>query len=48
VQQLPESKNIVLSGKWDSADKDKPLGGSHLYDKEYMEDEAKCTWSQNP
>lgn len=45
VKQLPESKNIVLSGKWDSPDKDKPLGGSHLYDKEFMEDESKQTWS---
>lgn len=35
-----------MSGKWDSTDK--PIGGCHLYDKEYMEDENKCTWSQNP
>lgn len=45
---MPESKNIVLSGKWDMADKDKPTGGCHLYDKEFMEDENKCTWPSNP
>jgi len=48
VRELEENKNIVLSGKWDSADKDKPTGGCHLNDKEYMEDENKCTWSSNP
>lgn len=48
MRELEENKNIVLSGKWDSADKDKPTGGCHLNDKEYMEDENKCTWSSNP
>ena len=47
--QLPEAKNIVLSGKWESNDKDKPIGGCHMYDKEfYSNEEDKMTWALNP
>jgi len=35
VLPLPEAKNIVLSGKWESPDANKPLGGCHMYDKEF-------------
>lgn len=49
VVQLPEAKNIVLSGKWESNDKDKPTGGCHMYDKEfYNNEEDKMTWALNP
>jgi hypothetical protein len=34
---LPESRNIMLTGKWGSEteDKGKLTGGCHLYDKEF-------------
>lgn len=35
-----------MSGKWEWTEK--PIGGCHLFDKEYMEDENKCTWALNP
>jgi len=37
ILQLPESRNIVLTGKWgsDTEDKGKLTGGCHLYDKEF-------------
>ena len=46
VVQLEESRNVVLAGKWSTADK--TCGGCHLFDKAFQEKEDKCTWSQNP
>lgn len=44
VQQLEDSKNAVLTGRWteDSA------GGCHLFDSKFEKKEELMTWMNNP
>jgi hypothetical protein len=44
VQQLEDTRNAVLSGKWT----DKSAGGCHLNDKAFEQKPDKFTWNQNP
>ena len=44
VQQLADSKNVVLSSQWEK----RSAGGCHLYDKEFESKTDSCTWMQNP
>jgi len=44
VQQLVDSRNVVLSSTWEK----RSGGGCHLYDKEYESKTDSCTWMQNP
>lgn len=40
VQQLADSRNIVLSSQWEK----RSAGGCHLYDKEFENKTDSCTW----
>jgi len=44
VQQLPDSRNVVLASAWDK----RSAGGCHLYDKEFEQKPDSFTWMQNP
>lgn len=44
MQQLPDSRNVVLASAWDK----RSAGGCHLYDKEYEQKPDSFTWMQNP
>lgn len=44
MQQLDESKNAVVSGKWT----EKSAGGCHLNDQEFEQKPEKFTWGSNP
>lgn len=44
MQQLPDSRNIVLASSWEK----RTAGGCHLYDKEFEQKADAFTWMQNP
>jgi len=45
IEKLEDSRNQVISGKWDGPSS----GGCHLYDKEYEPTKQDmCTWVRNP
>ena len=44
VQQLADSRNVVLAASWEKRN----AGGCHLYDKEYEAKPDAFTWLQNP
>ena len=44
VQQLADSRNIVLASQWEKRN----AGGCHLYDKEFESKADSSTWLTNP
>lgn len=44
MEQLEETKNIVLSSAWT----EKNNGGSHLFGKDFTQDADRQTWANNP
>ena len=44
MQQLEDSRNVVLASQWEK----RSAGGCHLYDKEYEQKPDAFTWVNNP